>query len=171
MLTAQDLHFQYPDTPLFKGFNWQALRGEAWSILGPSGCGKTSFLYLLSGLLHPSEGQVLVHGEAIRRPRPKTGLILQDYGLLPWATIEQNVSLGLNIRSFYGPDGLHAPATEISAGNGEPVKYWLNRLSLDHIAHHYPNQISGGQRQRAAIARTLVLGPDLLLMDEPCKTL
>jgi NitT/TauT family transport system ATP-binding protein len=171
MLTVQDLHFQYPDVPLFKGFNWQALQGEAWSILGPSGCGKTSFLYLLSGLLHPSKGHVLVHGDIILRPRPRTGLILQDYGLLPWATIEQNVSLGLNVRSFYGPDGLHAPATEISTDNGEQVTYWMNRLSLDHIAHHYPNQISGGQRQRAAIARTLVLGPDLLLMDEPFASL
>jgi NitT/TauT family transport system ATP-binding protein len=171
MLTVQDLYFQYTDHPLFAGFSLQTNRGEAWTILGPSGCGKTTLLYLMAGLLLPSEGEVLIHGEKLVRPRPKTGLVLQDYGLLPWATVRQNVALGLNIRSFYGPDGLHAPADEAAANPEEDVGYWLHRFDLDHIADHYPGQISGGQRQRAAIARTLVLKPDLLLMDEPFGSL
>lgn len=171
MLAVQDLDFQYTNDRLFECFNWHANQGEAWTIIGPSGCGKTTLLYLLAGLLQPSSGKVKIHGEPLHRPRPKTGLILQDYGLLPWATVSQNVSLGLRIRSFYGPDGLHAPSDDVSSQSDEAVGYWLNRFKLDHIAHHFPAQISGGQRQRTAIARTLVLKPDLLLMDEPFASL
>lgn len=108
-----------------------------------------------------------VDGQPIRHPRPKTGLILQDYGLLPWATVRDNAALGLDIRRFYGPDGKHAPADERVIDRNDQTEAWLRRLGIDHIAHHYPNQISGGQRQRTAIARTLALNPDLLLMDEP----
>jgi NitT/TauT family transport system ATP-binding protein len=171
MLAVQDLDFQYTKDRLFESFDWHANQGEAWTIIGPSGCGKTTLLYLLAGLLQPSRGKVQIHGEPLLRPRPKTGLILQDYGLLPWATVRQNVSLGLRIRSFYGPDGLHAPSDDISTQSEEAVDYWLNRFKLDHIAHHFPAQISGGQGQRTAIARTLVLKPDLLLMDEPFASL
>jgi ABC-type nitrate/sulfonate/bicarbonate transport system ATPase subunit len=171
MLAVQDLNFQYTKDLLFESFDWHADQGEAWTILGPSGCGKTTLLYLLAGLLQPSKGKVQIHGEPLHRPRPKTGLILQDFGLLPWATVRQNVSLGLRIRSFYGPDGLHAPSDDVSTQSEETVDYWLSRFKLDHIAHHFPAQISGGQRQRAAIARTLVLKPDLLLMDEPFASL
>ncbi len=107
-------------------------------------------------------------------PRPQTGLILQDYGLLPWATVRENITLGLHIREFYGPDGRHAPrleagrSAEASAGD---VDVWLERLGLASHAAKYPGQLSGGQRQRTAIARTLVLQPDLLLMDEPFSAL
>jgi ABC-type nitrate/sulfonate/bicarbonate transport system ATPase subunit len=171
MLAVHDLTFTYDEDLLFECFNWQVEQGETWTILGASGCGKTTLLYLLAGLLQPSDGEILIHDTPLQRPRPRTGLILQDFGLLPWGTIRQNVSLGLKIRAFYGPDGLHAPA-EVSADAGQDaVEYWLKRFSLDQVAHHYPSQISGGQRQRAAIARTLVLAPDLLLMDEPFASL
>jgi len=171
MLAVQNLNFQYTKDLLFESFDWHADQGEAWTILGPSGCGKTTLLYLLAGLLQPSKGKVQIHGKSLLRPRPKTGLILQDFGLLPWATVRQNVSLGLRIRLFYGPDGLHAPSDDVSTQSEEAVDYWLSRFGLDHIAHHFPAQISGGQRQRTAIARTLVLKPDLLLMDEPFASL
>ena len=88
---------------------WAAERGDAWAVLGPSGCGKTTLLYLLAGLRFPTSGRVLIDGQPLTRPRPTTGLILQDYGLLPWATVRQNVELGLRVRNFYGPDGTHAP--------------------------------------------------------------
>ncbi len=171
MLDLQNLSFRYDNDPLFERFNWQVEAGEAWTILGPSGCGKTTLLYLLAGLLQPSSGTVLIHGNPLLRPRPNTGLILQDYGLLPWATVQQNVSLGLKIRAFYGPDGLHAPLDESPDEKMEIIEHWLDRFNLLPIAHQYPAQISGGQRQRTAIARTLVLNPDLLLMDEPFASL
>jgi NitT/TauT family transport system ATP-binding protein len=163
-----DMSFVYPKgATIFQNFTWTVNRGEAWAIIGPSGCGKSTLLYLIAGLRRPTGGQVRIDHIPIIRPRPKTGLILQDYGLLPWATVWDNAALGLDIRRFYGPDGKHAPVNENLDDKQARVDWWLERLGIRHVAQHYPNQISGGQRQRAAIARTLVLNPDLLLMDEP----
>lgn len=172
MIRINNLTFQYPDRPpVFEGFNWQVSSGEAWAVLGPSGCGKSTLLYLLAGLRHPGEGEVVVRGEPLTEPRPQTGLILQDYGLLPWATVRENASLGLRIRRFYGPDGRHAPSDEVVQDVPRLAEYWLGRLGLAEVAEKFPGQISGGQRQRTAIARTLALTPDLLLMDEPFASL
>jgi ABC-type nitrate/sulfonate/bicarbonate transport system ATPase subunit len=168
MISIRSLTFSYPHTPpIFQNFIWQVQRGETWTVLGPSGCGKTSLLYLLAGLLQPTSGEVLIEGQSLTRPRPRTGLILQDYGLLPWATVRDNAELGLRVRDFYGPDGTHAPPDHESAD----VTPWLARLGLAEHADKFPLQLSGGQRQRAAIARTLTLEPDLLLMDEPFSSL
>jgi len=165
---VQDLTFTYPNgTTIFEGFSWSVERGKAWAIIGPSGCGKSTLLYLLAGLRQPSAGQVLIDGQPLSRPRPRTGLILQDYGLLPWATVQDNAALGLRIRGFYGPDGVHTPSDEQLDDRQARVDHWLKRLGIQHVAQQYPHQISGGQRQRTAIARTLILRPDLLLMDEP----
>jgi NitT/TauT family transport system ATP-binding protein len=162
------LSFSYPGGAIvFEDFSWSVQRGEVWAILGPSGCGKSTLLYLIAGLRRPSRGQVWIDNQPIIRPRPQTGLILQDYGLLPWATVWDNAALGLDIRRFYGPDGKHTPKDELFANKNERINYWLERLGIAHLAHKYPGQISGGQRQRTAIARTLALNPDLLLMDEP----
>lgn len=168
MIQVNSLSFHYKTSPIFEDFSWQASKGESWAILGPSGCGKSTLLALLAGLLFPAAGEILINGEALTRPRPKSGLILQDYGLLPWATVRQNIALGLRVRNFYGSDGIHAPSENISASS---VEFWLQRLGLDAVANQYPARISGGQRQRTAIARTLVLQPDLLLMDEPFSSL
>jgi NitT/TauT family transport system ATP-binding protein len=191
MITVNDLSFLYR-LPIFEHFNWRVERGETWAILGPSGCGKSTLLTLLAGLKLPQGGDIVIGGERICRPRPQTGLILQDYGLLPWATVRENVELGLKLRSFYGADGIHAPRLEskvLSSPQGaglstfkrqspigghktfESVNRWLERLGLSPSAAQYPGQLSGGQRQRTAIARTLVLEPDLLLMDEPFSSL
>lgn len=169
MITVSSLTFNYANnTPVFQDFNWQVQRGETWAILGSSGCGKTTLLYLLAGLRFPSKGQIEIDGERLTRPRPHSGLILQDYGLLPWATVQENAGLGLKVREFYGEDGKHAPKNFQPENN---VAHWLTRLGLSEVADKYPSQISGGQRQRTAIARTLALSPDLLLMDEPFSSL
>jgi NitT/TauT family transport system ATP-binding protein len=169
MIHVDSVTFAYPHhAPIFDEFSLSISRGETWAILGPSGCGKTSLLYLLAGLNRPTGGQISIDGELLQRPRPRSGLILQDYGLLPWSTVRQNVELGLRVRKFYGEDGKHTPVNFQPANT---VSYWLERLGIAEVAEKFPSQISGGQRQRTAIARTLVLEPDLLLMDEPFSSL
>ncbi len=176
MISVENLTFRYNarGLPIFERFSWQAGRGEAWSIIGPSGCGKSTLLMLLAGLRRPTEGTIRIGGQELRRPRPETGLILQDYGLLPWATVWDNAALGLRVRRFYGPDGKHAPRSQPPPSRKEArrmVTQWLRRLGIYEQRNQYPAAISGGQRQRTAIARTLALTPDLLLMDEPFSSL
>jgi NitT/TauT family transport system ATP-binding protein len=172
MIEVRELTFAYGGgAPVFERFDWCARTGEAWAVIGPSGCGKTTLLYLLAGLRQPTAGQVRIAGQPVTRPRPETGLILQDYGLLPWATVAGNAALGLRIHRFYGPDGKHAPREVQMTQPAEAVGFWLRRLGIDGLRDKYPSQISGGQRQRTAIARTLALRPDLLLMDEPFSSL
>ena len=176
MITITDLTFRYGprSAPIFERFNWHIAPGEAWSIIGASGCGKTTLLTLIAGLRRVTSGTIRVGDTVIQRPRPESGLILQDYGLLPWATVWDNVSLGLRVRRFYGPDGKHAPRSQSLPSRGEAremVEGWLRRLNIYEQRHKFPGAISGGQRQRCAIARTLALQPDVLLMDEPFSSL
>ena len=174
MIEIRLLTFHYPGTqPLFADFSLTINRGEAWTIIGPSGCGKTTLLYMLAGLRAPAQGGIYIDGEVVTRPRPATGLVLQDHGLLPWETVWDNARLGLKIRAFYGPDGTHSPADMIRdpEGDDQRVRHWLRWLGIDGCAAMYPGQLSRGQRQRAAIARTLALEPDFLLMDEPFSAL
>ena len=96
MIHIHSITFAYPHgSPIFEDFSLDISHGETWAILGPSGCGKTSLLYLLAGLNQPTQGQISIEDEILKRPRPRSGLILQDYGLLPWSTVRQNVELGL----------------------------------------------------------------------------
>jgi ABC-type nitrate/sulfonate/bicarbonate transport system ATPase subunit len=174
MIEVQNLTFGYDDgVYLFEDFTFHIKKGESWTVIGPSGCGKTTLLYLIAGLNKPSEGEIRIGGEKIVRARPSTGLVLQDHGLLPWATILENTRLGLKIRKFYGPDGKHSPInlSQDEKKDESRVNYWLNWLGIEQLKEMYPSQLSRGQRQRAAIARTLVLEPDFLLMDEPFSAL
>ena len=132
--------------------------GTTCSVIGPSGGGKTTLLYVLAGLLRPGAGRVTVNGDD-PRGRRQTSIILQDYGLLPWKTVWQNAVLGLVIR--------RSPAAHIQA-EGHRI---LNDLGLWELRGRYPGQLSGGQRQLVAIARSLATRPDLLLMDEPFSSL
>ena len=174
MIEVKDLTFAYSgNPPIFETFNWHVNRGEAWAVIGPSGCGKTTLLYLLAGLRPPVSGQISINGNTISRPRPRSGLVLQDHGLLSWSTVQDNVRLGLSIWEFYGADGKHAPQdSQISKDLADKqVSYWLEKLGIDHLREQYPTRLSRGQRQRTAIARTLVMEPDLLLLDEPFSAL
>jgi ABC-type nitrate/sulfonate/bicarbonate transport system ATPase subunit len=174
MIHLRNITFKYGDhQPVFHEWSWHIKKGEIWCVLGPSGCGKSTLLQLLAGLLQPQKGTVTIDGKPIMRPRPGTGLVLQEYGLLPWESIRNNVALGLRIRKFYGPDGRHVPKNAVIDDDeaSATVDYWLHRLGIDEISHTYPGHVSGGQRQRAAIARAFVLEPDLLLMDEPFSAL
>lgn len=124
-------------------------------MLGPSGSGKTTLLYLAAGIRTPSTGTVRVAGETVTGPTPRTGLMLQDYGLLPWFTARRNIEVGLRISGV-----AKAEARQRAAD-------WLDRLGLGSLAGKYPEQMSGGQRQRVALARQFALGNELLLLDEP----
>jgi NitT/TauT family transport system ATP-binding protein len=160
MVKVENLSFAYKkSSPIFSHFDWNIAAGERWSIIGPSGCGKTTLLYLLAGLLSPTSGNISISNGNASSHKGITGLILQDYGLLPWATAEQNVALGLKIQ-HYNPQTIH-----------ELTRQWMVELGIDSVASHFPGELSGGQRQRVAIARTLALQPSLLLMDEPFASL
>jgi ABC-type nitrate/sulfonate/bicarbonate transport system ATPase subunit len=160
VVKIEDLNFNYKnDTPIFQNFNWNIGKGERWSVIGPSGCGKTTLLYLLAGLRQPVSGTISIDNGGSNGHNFLTGVILQDYGLLPWATASQNVALGLKIQGY--------PKKEIAS----ITQYWLTKMGINHVAGHFPAELSGGQRQRVAIARTLALKPALLLMDEPFASL
>lgn len=169
----RDLSFRYEREPIFEQFSWEVAPGESWAVIGPSGCGKSTLLYLLAGLRHATGGTLLVEGTPVPRPRASTGLILQNHGLLPWATVCENAALGIRMGHFYSHKGSHPdgprpypPKLPLSV-----VDQWLERLDIAHLCHKYPAQLSGGQQQRVAIARTLALGPNMLLMDEPFSAL
>jgi ABC-type nitrate/sulfonate/bicarbonate transport system ATPase subunit len=174
MITVENIGFAYGHhETVFDNFSFSVERGEIMAVIGPSGGGKTTLLYLLAGLRLPQTGRVSIDGKPLDRPRPGNGLVLQDHGLLPWSTVRDNVALGLKIRRFYGPDGRHSPNdfTVEPTQADQKVAYWLTRLDIADLADKYPAQLSRGQRQRTAIARTMTLDPDVLLMDEPFSAL
>jgi len=133
--------------------------GEIVSLIGPSGCGKSTLLNLGAGLDRPSAGTVLVDGEPVTKPSPHVAIMLQKDLLLPWRTIRANVEFGLEIHRVAAA-ARHARANAL-----------LRQCRLDEFAGHYPHQLSGGMRQRAALARTLAVEPSVLLLDEPFSAL
>jgi len=166
MIEIRDLTFAYlrQSRPVFEQFSWRVKKGEAWAVIGPSGCGKSTLLYLIGGLRRPVAGSVTVRGldAAARENRGRVGLVLQDYGLLPWSTVWDNARLGIRIRRLYGL---------ASDGSVSRLHHWLQRLGIEELHDKFPCQLSGGERQRVAIARALALDPDVLLLDEPFSAL
>ena len=146
-------------TVAVSGLDMSIARGEPVAIIGPSGCGKSTTLLMAAGLLRPSEGDVRVAGSPVAGVRRETALILQGLGLMPWKTVRANVELGLRFR--------HEPADT----RRERAAEALFQVGLSGFADRYPGELSGGMRQRVAIARSLALDCDLLLMDEPLSAL
>lgn len=140
-------------------FSLQIAEGEPVAVIGPSGCGKSTMLLLAAGLLQPTAGRVTVAGKALSGTRRETALILQDYGLLPWKTVAENAGLGLQIRGL--------PRAE----RARVVDAALETVGIAEFARAYPGELSGGMRQRLALARAVALEADLLLMDEPLSAL
>ena len=131
------------------------MENEVVCFVGPSGCGKTTMLRMISGLEHPTYGEINVKGHPVTRPGPDRGMIFQAYTSFPWLTARKNVEYGMKI--------LGVPETE----RREKVEELLKLVHLEKFSDYYPQQMSGGMKQRIAIARTLAQNPDVLLMDEP----
>ncbi|MGB6537967.1 MAG: ABC transporter ATP-binding protein [Xanthobacteraceae bacterium] len=147
------------ETEALRDISLSIAAGEFVAIIGPSGCGKSTLLSLISGIFAPTQGEVLIDGRPIRGPNRKVGYMLQQDYLFEWRTILENAVLGAEIQ---GVD--MSKARERAAG-------LLTRYGLGQFLHHLPRQLSGGMRQRAALARTLCTEPDIVLLDEPFSAL
>ncbi|MEU7135871.1 ABC transporter ATP-binding protein [Streptomyces sp. NPDC046261] len=134
-------------------------RGEFVAVVGPTGCGKSTTLTLVSGLEEPTEGEVLVGGEAVSGIRPDVGFVFQQDAVFPWRTVLSNVMAGPRFRGV--------PKAQAR----ERARDWLGRVGLAAFEDRYPHQLSGGQRKRVALAQTFVNEPEILLMDEPFSAL
>ncbi len=141
------------------GVTFSVADGEVVALIGPSGCGKSTILNMGAGLYLPSAGEVFVDGARVDRPNPQVAFMLQKDLLLPWRTIQQNAEFGLEIRGV------------AAAERRERAGALLAKCHLQGFEQHYPYQLSGGMRQRAALARTLAVDPVVLLMDEPFSAL
>ena len=162
MLSFEDVAFQYEgeDLPMLDGLSFHIERGEFVSLIGASGCGKSTILRLASGLLQPAHGAIRAAGADIRTQRRWCGYMPQSDLLFPWRTVGQNLRLPLELRGGLSPAEMDARVLET-----------LRRVGLDDCRDKRPAELSGGMRQRAAFARTLFTGSDLLLLDEPFSAL
>jgi NitT/TauT family transport system ATP-binding protein len=138
-----------------RGVSFRVRDGEVVSLIGPSGCGKSTLLNIGSGLTAPSEGVALVDGERVEGPNAQVAFMLQKDLLLPWRTVAENVMFGVEIQGL--------PLAE----RRKRAHALLANFHLGEFSDHYPHQLSGGMRQRVALARTLAVDPHVLLLDEP----
>ncbi len=142
-----------------RDINLEILDGEIVCIVGPSGCGKSSLLNLIAGFERPRQGEILVHGHPVRSPGPDRVVVFQDLGLFPWLTARGNVEFGLKVRGVLKKD------------RREVAERFMQMVHLDKFMDSLVHELSGGMKQRVALARSLALNPDILLMDEPFTAL
>ena len=137
--------------------SYEIREGEFVSVIGPSGCGKTTMLNIVAGFVQPSAGRVLLDGKPVEGPGPDRGVIFQDYGVFPWLTVKQNIAFGLHLR-----------ASRVPPAEREAIcRRYMELMGLADFAGAWPKTLSGGMRQRLAIARAYAVKPEFLLMDEP----
>ncbi|WP_447751768.1 ABC transporter ATP-binding protein [Pseudomonas nicosulfuronedens] len=161
-LSVETLNKSYGSTTVFQDIDFAAERGEFVTLLGPSGCGKSTLLRCIAGLTAVDSGRILLDGEDIVPKSPQKrgiAMVFQSYALFPNMTVEQNVAFGLRMQKV--------PAAE----SAQRVRDVLEMVELGPLAARYPHQLSGGQCQRVALARSLVTRPRLLLLDEPLSAL
>jgi NitT/TauT family transport system ATP-binding protein len=132
-----------------------ARQGEFITVIGPSGCGKSTFLHIVGGFIKAEGGSIRVYGEEVSGPGPDRGMMFQEFALFPWKTVAGNVAWGLEAQGV--------PRADIEA----VVRKYLEMMGLAEFRDHYPAELSGGMKQRVALARVLAFDPKVLLMDEP----
>jgi len=160
-LLVSDIDFVYPNGHVvFRNFSLHARSGEFVVLLGPSGCGKSTLLNLLSGFYQPTGGSVTVNGTPITPESPELGYVFQSSHLFPWLSALENVRFGLRMAKRMSTEEQR-----------ERARHYLALVGLEKAAEKLPHQLSGGMQQRVALARTLVMEPTLLLMDEPFAAL
>jgi NitT/TauT family transport system ATP-binding protein len=156
---AQDEAGRSERVEVLKDFDLDVREGEFLSILGPSGCGKSTYLNILAGLSQKTGGSLQIDGKPLQGINRNQGVVFQGYALLPWRTVLDNVAVGLEIRGVG------------KAERRDKAREYLELVGLSDFASRFPHELSGGMRQRVAIARSLVYEPDVLLMDEPFAAL
>lgn len=152
-------HTTEGETPALQDVSFSLREGEFAALVGPSGCGKSTILNLISGLLSPEQGEILINGEPLSRSRVNIGYMLQRDHLFEWRTVYSNILLGLEIQ--------HA----VTAEKKKKAEEMMRTYGLYEFRNARPSQLSGGMRQRAALIRTLLLEPALVLLDEPFSAL
>jgi ABC-type nitrate/sulfonate/bicarbonate transport system ATPase subunit len=163
LLSFNDIRLAYnsnkKESTILHNINLQVRPGEFVTIVGPSGCGKSSLLRLAAGVQQPTAGSILFNGKPICGTDAKRVMMFQDAALFPWMTVEQNVAFGLKIqglkKKYYQPK----------------IFEFLSHMDLIQFAKHRPYELSGGMKQRVALARTLIIDPELVMMDEPFAAL
>ncbi|MDR9794554.1 ABC transporter ATP-binding protein [Aeribacillus pallidus] len=154
-LTIEGVYKSFGDKQVLKNIHLQVNPHEIVCILGHSGCGKSTLLNLIAGFLKADSGSIAVDGNPITGPSKSRGVVFQDHALFPWYNVLTNVSFGLTVQGM--------PKSEAM----EKAMEYLQLVGLQEYAHHYPDELSGGMKQRVGIARALANRPDILLMDEP----
>lgn len=161
-LEVTDLQWVYPaigrrekDVVALKDINLEVRESEFVVIVGPSGCGKSTLINLIGGLERVQEGTIRVDGRDVTDPGVERGMVFQGYSLFPWLSVQKNVEFGLKMRKI--------PKKE----REQTAKEYISLVGLEGFANAFPKQLSGGMKQRVAIARTLANHPKILLMDEP----
>ena len=146
-------------TPVLAGISFDIYERDFVSVIGPSGCGKTTVFNIIAGLLEPDAGTMIYRGETVRSLRGRIGYMMQKDLLFPWRSVIENVLLGLDVRG--------TPRR----GAIDKARDYLARFGLQGFENAYPSTLSGGMRQRVALIRTLIMDPDILLLDEPFSAL
>ena len=160
-ITIKNLVLDYvnPETGVghraVEGLDLNVPASEFLCVLGPSGCGKSTLLAAIAGFLRPTSGSIVMDGKPIVGPSAERGVVFQEYALLPWMNVLDNAALGLKLRGIGRQERY------------ETARRYLALVNLHHVEHKYPHELSGGMKQRVAVARTLANSPEVMLMDEP----
>lgn len=157
-ILMDQVSFSFGRQQVLKKVDLSLEQGVSYALIGKSGSGKTTMLNLIAGFLKPDGGTVSINGTRVSGPRKETAFLFQELGLFPWQTVEEAIAMPLRLRR--GKLGLK-----------EDVYRLLEKLGLEKHGNKYPQELSGGEQQRVALARTLIGGPDIILMDEPTSAL